>query len=103
LERTRRWVSEALRPSRLRPALVAAAVVVLCALSLYLTVGPYLFGPQPPSALVGLTVEELEALADVLPTEAEGDLLGEGPVDSATLRELIRLSPEELDRLLRTL
>lgn len=103
LERAREWLALAWSPPRLKPTLVAAAVVALCAMSFYITVGPYLFGPQRVSALATLSLDELEALSEALPTEGEADLLGPGPVDAETLRELAKLSPEELDRLLKTM
>lgn len=102
-ERVRDWFDLAWSPRRLKPALVALAVVVICAMGFYLTVGPYLFGPQAASNLASLTSEELETLADTLPTEGEADLLGTEPLDAETLRELSKLSPEELERLLKTM
>lgn len=103
LERLRDWFEMGWSPARLKPALVAVAVVVICAMGFYLTVGPYLFGPQAASNLASLKAEELEALADAMPTEGEADLLGTEPLDAETLRELSKLSPEELDRLLKTM
>lgn len=103
LERVRDWFDFAWSPRRLKPALVAVAVVVVCAMGLYLTVGPYLFGPQSASNLASLNAEELEALSEALPTEGEADLIGPEPVDAETLRELAKLSPEELERLLKTM
>jgi hypothetical protein len=103
LERIRDWFDLAWSPRRLKPALVAVAAVVICAMGLYLTVGPYLFGPQSASNIASLNVNELEALSEALPTEGEADLIGPEPVDADTLRELAKLSPEELDRLLKTL
>lgn len=102
-ERIGDWFDFAWSPQRLKPALVAVAVLVLCAMGFYLTVGPYLFGPQAASNLASLTAEELETLAETLPTEGEADLLGTEPLDAETLRELSKLSPEELERLLKTM
>lgn len=103
LGRLKGWLTFEWSPTRLKPALVAVAVVALCAMGFYLTVGPYLFGPQTASNLAQLDVKELETLSEALPTEGEADLLGEEPLDAETLRELTKLSPEELDRLLKTL
>ena len=102
-DRLREWLAQAWSPPRLKPALVAAAVIVLSAMSFYITVGPYLFGPQRVKALATLSVEELEALSEALPVEGEADLLGPESVDAETLREISKLSPEELDRFLKTM
>jgi anti-sigma factor RsiW len=103
IERVREWLELTWSPARLRPAFVAVAVVVICAMGFYLAVGPYLFGPQAASNLASLKADELEALSDALPTEGESDLLGTEPLDAQTLRELSKLSPEELERLLKTM
>ncbi|MCH7646347.1 MAG: zf-HC2 domain-containing protein [Nitrospinae bacterium] len=104
LGRAGAWLAQALTPLRLKPALATGALLVaVCALSFSLTVGPYFYEPQNPSTLATLTVDEIEALSEALSISSDGDLLGAEPLDHETMREIAKMSSEELDRILKTL
>ncbi|MEE9519261.1 MAG: zf-HC2 domain-containing protein [bacterium] len=104
LGRAREWLAQAWAPIRLKPAVATGALLVaICALSFSLTVGPYLYEPQNASTLATLTADEIGALSEALSISSEGDLLGAEPLDHETMREIANMSPEELDRILRTL
>ncbi len=104
LGRTQAWLAQAWAPLRLKPALATGALLVaVCALSLSLTVGPFLYEPQKASTLATLTADEIETLSEALSISSDGDLLGAEPLDAETMRELVKMSSEELDRILKTL
>ena len=104
LGRARTWLAQAWTPLRLKPALATVALLVaVCALSFSLTVGPYLYEPQKASTLATLTADEIGALSEALSISSDGGLLGAEPLDAETMRELARMSSEELDRILKTL
>ena len=50
--------------------------MAVCALSLSLTVGPFLYEPQKASTLATLTADEIGALSEALSISSDGDLLG---------------------------
>jgi hypothetical protein len=104
LGRAREWIAQAWAPLRLKPAVATGALLVaICALSFSLTLGPYLYEPQNASTLATLTADEIGALSEALSISSDGDLLGAEPLDHETMREIANMSPEELDRILRTL
>jgi anti-sigma factor RsiW len=103
IDRARTWLAEAWELPRMKPALAGAAVLLVCVMAFSLTVGPNVFGPRRATTLASLSVDELEALSEVIDLEGDGETLAAEPLDAGTMRELEVLPADEVDRLLRTI